>query len=60
MAWWDAPERCNGTYRMVLPVTAAAFLPDDSSPLPMTAADQMVWGTSVRMMGAMDRTQART
>jgi hypothetical protein len=38
----------------------AAFLPDDSSPLPMTATDQMAWGTSVRMMTAMDRTHART
>ena len=25
-----------------------------------TATDQMTWGTSVRMMAAMDRTQART
>jgi hypothetical protein len=29
-------------------------LSDDSSPLPMTATDQMAWGTSVRMMAAMD------
>jgi hypothetical protein len=35
-------------------------LADVVSPLPMTATDQMVWGTSVRMMAAMDRTQART
>jgi len=60
MAWWDFPERCNGTSRMVLPVTAASFLPEVTSPLPMTAADQMAWGTSVRMMAAMDRTQVRT
>lgn len=43
-----------------LPMPAAAFVPEDSSPLPMTATDQMARRTSVRMMAAMDRTHART
>jgi len=41
-------------------LAAVAFLPDSSAPLPNMATDQSVCRTSVRTMGLMDWTQART
>jgi len=54
-SWSVISDECT---RIAL--AAVAFLPDSSSLLPNMAIDQSVCRTSVRTMGLMDWTQART